>query len=153
MGPPDILHSAGLGWRAAVIVSSDEAGPMVVSGVAGGWPALAMKFTMRTRDGELEYSSAFAPPRRWLPSSAWFDGQRERIPLGPMPAGFAMNTIFYAAILALPLSFFPLRGRLRARRGRCLKCGYDLAGVAAGACPECGAQRLDAPHAESLERG
>jgi hypothetical protein len=57
-----------------------------------------------------------------------------------MPPGFLLNTLFYAAILALPLSFFPLRRRLRARRGRCPKCNYDLAGLA-GPCPECGAAR------------
>jgi hypothetical protein len=65
-----------------------------------------------------------------------------------IPAGFAINTLFYTAILALPLSVFPIRRRLRARRGRCPKCGYDLAGLGGaentegGApCPECGATR------------
>ncbi|MFG0283573.1 MAG: hypothetical protein ACF8R7_04060 [Phycisphaerales bacterium JB039] len=56
------------------------------------------------------------------------------------PSGFLLNTLFYAAIVALPLSFFPLRRRLRARRGRCPKCNYDLAGLD-GPCPECGAAR------------
>ena len=59
------------------------------------------------------------------------------------PAGFAINTLFYAALLALPLSFFPIRRRLRARRGRCPKCGYDRTGLSdpAAPCPECGATR------------
>jgi hypothetical protein len=66
-------------------------------------------------------------------------GETARIPTRPLLAAFILNTFFYAAILALPLSFFPIRGRLRARRGRCPTCGYDLAGLAdaAAPCPEC----------------
>jgi len=33
-----------------------------------------------------------------------------------------------------------LRRRLRALRGRCSKCGYNLTGNASGVCPECGAK-------------
>ena len=66
------------------------------------------------------------------------------LPLRPIFPGFLLNTLFYAvvvgAILALPLTFIPLRRRLRARRGRCPKCNYDLAGLE-GPCPECGAPR------------
>lgn len=32
----------------------------------------------------------------------------------------------------------PLRRRRRARRGWCIKCGYDLTGNESGVCPECG---------------
>ncbi|MFG0284780.1 MAG: hypothetical protein ACF8R7_10205, partial [Phycisphaerales bacterium JB039] len=63
------------------------------------------------------------------------------VPTEPLP-GIAVNTLFYAVILALPLTFLPLRRRLRARRGRCPKCNYDLAGLA-GPCPECGTERAN----------
>lgn len=63
-----------------------------------------------------------------------------RLPLEPI-TGFAVNTIFYAAILAVPLSVRPIRQHLRARSGRCRKCGYDMSGVTAECCPECGTGR------------
>ena len=41
-----------------------------------------------------------------------------------------------AALLGAPGAF--LRIRMRHRPGHCRACGYDLAGLAAGPCPECG---------------
>ena len=52
--------------------------------------------------------------------------------------GFAINTVFYAAILWLPFAPFQLRRYLRRKRGLCIKCGYDLRGDFAAGCPECG---------------
>ena len=82
-----------------------------------------------------------------LPGGVSFpDPSLERgLPIAPIWTGFLFNTLFYAAllyaaILALPLSLVPLRRRLRARRGRCPKCNYDLAGLT-GPCPECGGER------------
>ena len=34
----------------------------------------------------------------------------------------------------------PLRRWPRSRKGRCLKCGYDLTGNVSGTCPECGTE-------------
>lgn len=34
-----------------------------------------------------------------------------------------------------------LRQRIRTRRGLCGRCGYDLAGLSGGVCPECGESR------------
>ncbi len=47
-----------------------------------------------------------------------------------------------AALMTYPTLAFlrgPLRRRLRRRRGRCIKCGYDLTGNRSGRCSECGA--------------
>lgn len=61
----------------------------------------------------------------------------------PISAGLALNTLFYAVpwwlLLVAPGAVKRWR---RGRRGRCIGCGYDLAGLAVGngtrTCPECG---------------
>jgi hypothetical protein len=62
------------------------------------------------------------------------------IPGRPIWPGFAINTVFYAAILwVLFAAPFALRRWRRIKRGLCPKCGYDLRGSATtNACPECG---------------
>ena len=68
------------------------------------------------------------------------------LPLRPILPGFAINTIFYAAILwILMLGPVTARRMIRRKRGRCIKCGYDLRGTSGGGgevCPECGATIL-----------
>ncbi len=59
------------------------------------------------------------------------------IPLLPIPLGFAVNTLFYAAILFIPFtSLGVLKRRRRVRKDLCPRCAYDLAGLTL--CPECG---------------
>ena len=65
------------------------------------------------------------------------------LPLRPLLIGFALNTIFYAAILWMPFAPFVLRRHIRRKRGHCIKCGYDLRGDFAAGCPECGWRRQD----------
>jgi hypothetical protein len=66
----------------------------------------------------------------------------ELFPYLPLFPGFAINTIFYAAIVWL-LFFAPgaIRRRVRRKRGQCAACGYSLRGhgSATNVCPECGA--------------
>lgn len=62
------------------------------------------------------------------------------LPLRPIWPGFAINTVFYAAILwLLTLGPFTARRLIRHKRGRCAKCGYDLRHADHAVCPECGA--------------
>jgi hypothetical protein len=73
----------------------------------------------------------------------WTAGSVVNLPLIPLWPGFALNTLFYAA-LAWGLWQVPIAIRRRCRRkaGRCDLCGYDLQGIAAGSpCPECGTGR------------
>ena len=60
------------------------------------------------------------------------------LPVRPIWPGFAINTLFYAAIVWMPFAPFVLRRHIRRKRGRCLKCGYDLRGAEHEVCPECG---------------
>ncbi len=68
----------------------------------------------------------------------------KRWPLRPLWPGFAINTLFYAAILwCLFAAPFALRRRRRIKRGLCSKCAYDLRGTSSETCPECGEVRAD----------
>jgi hypothetical protein len=69
------------------------------------------------------------------------------IPFHPIWPGFAINTIFYTAILwLLTLGPFTTRRMIRRKRGHCIKCGYDLRETSGG-CPECGCGCLAATEA------
>jgi hypothetical protein len=71
---------------------------------------------------------------------------RAALPVRPIWGGFAVNSVFYAVVLALlywaltvPLRF--VREVSRVRRGCCIACGYDLGFDFVGGCPECGWRR------------
>lgn len=73
----------------------------------------------------------------WVPCPP-FNRRMRFLPTQVLWPGFAMNTVFYAAILWLIFGGpFALRRRLRARRGQCQACGYPI-GVSP-VCTECGA--------------
>jgi hypothetical protein len=79
--------------------------------------------------------------------TGWLDGDSWRrdyaLPLIPIWPGFAINTVFYAAVLWMLFAApFALRKWRRIRRGLCPKCGYDLRNrpMDAAVCPECGAE-------------
>ena len=61
------------------------------------------------------------------------------MPLGPIPLGFAVNTLFYAALLWLLIPGpFALRRFLRVRRGLCPRCAYPIG--ESSVCTECGGE-------------
>jgi hypothetical protein len=62
------------------------------------------------------------------------------VPYWPIWPGFAINTIFYAAILWL-LWIAPgkVRRFIRIQRHRCPACGYEIAEGVGPRCSECGA--------------
>jgi len=64
------------------------------------------------------------------------------LPLRPIWPGFAINTVFYAAVLWLLFAApFALRRWRRSKRGLCPSCAYDLRATLANTCPECGSQK------------
>ena len=106
--------------------------------ITSGWPA-------RSLAGEAWDVIRLGQRSRWLNREATFvdTNGRYALPLRPTWPGFAINTVFYAAILAilwlLALGPFTLRRAIRRKRGHCIKCGYDLGHADHRACPECGA--------------
>jgi len=65
-------------------------------------------------------------------------------PLIPILPGFLVNTIFYAGVwfgIFFGVGF--VKRVLRSKRGRCVKCSYDLRGAPGDdeGCPECGWNR------------
>ena len=141
----DIVDTSfGVTQRSAVI---DRAGQSKDSSRLGqvtievGWPMRTLYSTSYLNEGDPnwtqdEWTSALAPRAR-------SNGQtyRPELPLRPLWPGLAINTILYAAILwLLTLGPFTARRMIRAKRGLCIKCGYDLRGAEHEACPECGVE-------------
>ena len=61
---------------------------------------------------------------------------------------FLANALFFSTLAYALLGVLAsLRGRRRARRGRCRWCRYNLQGLTSGACPECG-KPFSAPTAD-----
>ncbi len=105
--------------------------------VEAGWPVRCLRGVRRVL--------GLAVPRSWLKpkpvaSSAVLVMPGRQLILHPIWPGFAVNTLFYAAILWLVIPGpFALRRHIRRKRGRCISCGYDLRHADHDACPDCGA--------------
>jgi hypothetical protein len=96
--------------------------------IAYGWPQLTF-FSRNSWNRRHEWGLVIP----------WFSKYDSRIlPLRPLWPGFAINTIFYAAVLAL-VFFVPRKVRrfVRVRRGRCPACAYPVG--SSPVCTECGA--------------
>ena len=116
--------------------------PQILNSLEGrGWPRLSLSairyhhhpFPVDTRWGLQTTLRSFSVAGTTVPSI---------LPLRPIWPGFAVNTLFYAVILWLPVrGKFHLRRHLRRKRGLCVACGYDLRHADHEACPECGGER------------
>ena len=98
--------------------------------VGAGWPLICLRGVRSTT------KAIPHPPNQFIELGSGDD--RRSLPLRPIPLALAANTVAYSvpayALLLVPIS---LRRLIRARRGLCPRCGYDLAD-SPGACPECG---------------
>ena len=118
-----------------------------------GWPSLALageKISYTTAGVyRLERSGVHSFPAErvdfhWAiglgeSDERFFQHTAAVLPLKPIWPGFAIDTIFYAAILwSLIPGPFALRRFLRVRRGLCPKCAYPMG--ESGVCSECGNQ-------------
>ncbi len=123
---------------------------------ARGWPLLSMWGGCKSRSPlvflngvqqprEIEAHSIRAIRFSWEDDpTQWNDFDSRLLPLAPIWPGFAVNTLFYAAIVWL-LALAPVTARriVRRKRGRCIKCGYDLRSDFSRGCPECGWRRKE----------
>lgn len=129
----------GIEMRALYSATSQQRTAVSALRLTSGWP-------VRSLSGEVWDMIRPGQQARWSNREAAFIqiNGLYAIPFRPIWPGFAINTIFYAAIFAilwlLTLSPFTARRIIRHRRGHCIKCGYDLRGSSGGGCPECGWQ-------------
>ena len=106
-----------------------------------GWPVLAVGCTERVR--ERYDKSGFNPLERTTDGFTfpflWSGDDRTSVlPVLPLFTGFLVDTVFYGVLASVVWSTPGfVRRRVRRRRGRCLRCGYELKGLVP--CPECGA--------------
>ena len=121
---------------------------LLVQEIRAGWPtrcAWCEGFSDDERGFmpqiKFDWEFAISAPR-WIPPrpmtcSFHLVTFRPPVPLCPIWPGFAINTIFYAAILWL-LFAAPgfVRGRIRRHRHQCPSCGYPIG--ASPVCTECG---------------
>jgi hypothetical protein len=127
------------GWPRAALACSNN------SGVSGILILNAPTFSMAV-DGDpaarLDRGIALSP---WTTGPGMVPTWRA-VPLRPVWPGFAINTVFYAALLWLLFAApFALRRWRRIRRGVCPACAYPVG--ASDVCTECGAPRAVTPKA------
>lgn len=102
-----------------------------------GWPAFAVACeTWTDQDGD-SHTSGIDLSEYGIEAGA---GTGSVLPLRPILPGFLINfTVACAMVATAWLGAAGIEGALRRRvrrRGRCIECGYDLAGL--DTCPECG---------------
>ena len=114
------VAGATLEFRRRALVANEPIGPRGLYMIQTGFP-------MRSLHGTIVLHLK-APLQQWDLLNALHE------PLWP---GFAVNTLFYAAILWLLIPGpFALRRFVRLRRGLCPKCAYPMG--ESSVCTECG---------------
>ena len=136
--------------RVGTALSNQPEGPHVWQWEesAAGWPAMSVhSTTLLDFDFEATDKAGWNSPMVYryrdsrgvlvVPRSIRMPNVENRLPWAPVWPGFAINTIFYAAVLWLLFAApFALRRRIRARRGQCPACAYPVG--ASDVCTECG---------------
>jgi hypothetical protein len=138
--------SRGASHNLAELASTRRTDPSIVAHTmivdAYGLPFRSMRTTRRmvqqgrdvTTNDQTGFEAGMIVPRQFNPSQT----ATLRFAFEPVWPGFVLNSLLYAMpVASLIVAAGLLRARRRRRRGRCVRCNYDLAGL--DACPECGA--------------
>lgn len=141
----------GIGWTWRMAIVDAEGTTYGMSRVDFGLPCRTLSYAQAGtiysgRAGAMSKIRLAGLWAAWeLLDVSWQRGlsTRERVvPLRPIWVGSVANIGLYGTAAWLVL-FVPslIRTHRRARRGRCLACGYELAGLASDrVCPECGSE-------------
>lgn len=128
----------GFGWERERIVGGRPTIPRTTGAlhrVRAGWPMLCMEGHWRTTSGtrvDEEYVARLPDWPGVQPNAL------SRIPLRPVWEAIFLNALLLGLPFHLAFAFYGTRRLVRRRRGRCLRCGYDLRGAAEQRCSECG---------------
>ena len=139
--PDEDSYAASGSWAADVLAYSTRQQHVGTMAIRAGLPlrCLDAHVIMRqpqesSASGQREYVHAWLLPKRLQ-----FFQRRgvEFLPIRPLWPGFAVNTLFYAAVLWLLIPGpFVLRRVIRVKRGLCPACAYPMGESAV--CSECG---------------
>jgi hypothetical protein len=120
--------------------------------IAHGRPAPATSASMTFISYRTAKTEILGPQRKTFVHAypmirSWFGNKNDSVSISPVWPGFAINTLFYATLFAIPAPLVLwLTRRRRHRLGNCTNCNYNLTGLALDApCPECGTLRRANP--------
>jgi hypothetical protein len=140
--PTTMYESHGFGRWSVTLYETEQLDSdtrFIASRIAQGWPTTSMAWT-----GWMDLVRRTDQRRSVFEWSGWpcTLGTSWKLPLSPLWPGFAINSIFYAALLwALWITSGKVRRLIRMRRSQCPACGHIIASgtCANGLCSECGA--------------
>ena len=101
---------------------------------AAGWPSLAFKSR-----ATVAREPPYAVDAQWalvVNAAPGLSPTTRFLPFKPIPVGFLLNTVVFAAPILILLAIPPTRRFLRRCRGLCPYCAYPLGPTPT--CPECG---------------
>ena len=127
-------------WMGSTLGMTSGLGPQRTMVRAGmGWPFLAMEYSGKddtNRDARTYWQLGLPVPRNIAPRAKFWRSD-PRLPLRPIPLGFAGDVVVHGALwLALLSVAAGLIRRRRRAHGCCACCGYPTQGL--NQCPECG---------------
>ena len=93
---------------------------------------------MRCIAGE-QWNEWHGPTTPYQVTSGMYQAFGAQWPNRVLWSGMFINVLFYCSVIAMAFySRAYSRRIIRRKRGRCLKCAYDLRGDYSAGCPECG---------------